>query len=399
MKKSIFSLFLLLLLKSTMANSVLVKLFNNSNATIHCTNLRIQNGSFGIRDHGNPFYGKEYGPGSHLELNTGSASAFCGTDGYVEFQTQVNNKTYQILISFDNPFIGSNEFFASASPPFQIRHLNGGSGSDMVISFELSGGPTPTPTPVAPSPIVISNAGSKTITGKISWNINDTGWPPSDDLTKAFEISIKAPTLFVVDGSGKASATYQNQRGWFEQVKELNNISIKFTDRQKERPAQLQSAPNPLSPLRTVSFQITNLPDGIPLVISAKPTNNQWIKGKNIPESNKPYTKWIAFLNEKNNNGSNVQYEVVAAWFDAGGNYAGNATGNIPDEWLKQLKNLRPKSDFGGHQTDLSRRPLSSPIKNNSFKKQETIMQNPAQQPVNRPVQQTIRSRNQFSNK
>jgi hypothetical protein len=362
MKKTIIAFMLLLLIKGATANSVTIKLFNNSNATIACSNLKIHNGSFGVKDHGNPFHGKTYGPGTHLEYSSGSASAFCGTDGYVEFQTNINNKTYQFLISFDNPFIGTNSYSASASYPFQITHLNGGPGSDMVLSFELSGGPQITAA-TPPPPIAIDAGGRKTITGKFSWNINETGLPADQDLTKAFTITIKAPAIFNIDATGRAAQWYQGKQGWFGNITELQNVKITYTDSRTINANRNNQAPNPLSPQRTIHFMVSNLPEDVPLSITAVPTDSKWNKGKDIPEIQNPNIKWMAFILEKSKTDNTIIYDVAAAWFDGAGNYGGNTNGGLRSEIAAQLKNRRPQSDFG-NQADFRKRNLIRPTQN-----------------------------------
>ncbi|HQW46179.1 MAG TPA: hypothetical protein PLZ98_03840 [Chitinophagaceae bacterium] len=371
MKNIIQTLGFLFCLQIAKANSVTIKLFNNSNATIHCSDLKIHNGDFLIKDHGNPFYGKVYAPGSKLELNTGSADAFCGTDGYVEFQTSINNKTYQFLISFDNPFIGSNEFYASASSPFVIKHLNGGGGSDMVLSYELTGGPSISPAPPPPPPINIPQTGNKSITGTFTWSINDTGLPSDEDLTKAFDISVKAPTQFVIDASGKSNNSYQNKNGYFNEIKELKNISITYTDDRNRISANRNVAPNPLSPQRVIRYTISNLPDNIPLSIHPVPVNIKWNKGKNIPDNHQQNAKWIVFILEKNKTDQAINYNVAGGWFDEVGNAASDATGGLKKEMIKGLKSRRPQSDFGGNQEDYRKKNVLIP--NQSIERKITI--------------------------
>ncbi|MBK8146031.1 MAG: hypothetical protein IPK62_14110 [Bacteroidetes bacterium] len=360
--KIIIQMFCILLsVQLAKANSVTIKLFNNSNATIHCTDLKIHNGSLRVKDYGNPFYGKVYGPGTNLELKTGSADAFCGTDGFVEFRTSIQNITYQFMITFDNPFIGTNEYSASATNPFIIRHLNGGSGSDMVLSYELIGGPPLTPAPPPIPPIHLPTSGNKTIKGTFTWNINDTGLPSEEDLTKAFDISVKAPTEFIVNASGKSEQTYQSYNGYYNNIQEIKNVSITFTDERYRQTNSRDMAPNPLNPQRTIRYQINNLPENIPLVITANPTNSKWKKGKNIPENSNQEAKWIAFLLEKNKTENVINYTVAAAWFDGEGNSASDATGGLKSEYIKNLKNFRPQSDFGGNQEDFRKRNVIRP--------------------------------------
>ncbi len=148
MKKILLFLLLFSTAMLTHANSVTVKLFNNSNSIIKALASEIHNGSFLVKDHGLNVDKIQCPVGDVVIFRTGTANVFCGTDGFIEFEVRFENKIYQVHISFDNPFIGGNEFFGSASTPFKIKYLSGGDGGEAVASFELTGGPTATPTPL-----------------------------------------------------------------------------------------------------------------------------------------------------------------------------------------------------------------------------------------------------------
>ena len=187
MKKILLFLLLFSTVILTHANSVTVKLFNNSNSIIKALASEIHNGSFLVKDHGLNVDKIQCPVGDVVIFRTGTADVFCGTDGFIEFEVRFENKIYQVHISFDNPFIGDNEFFGSASTPFKIKYLSGGDGGDAVASFELTGGPTATPTP---PPVQLPATGSRIISGYFSWDINESGLPKLEDLSKAMEGTI-----------------------------------------------------------------------------------------------------------------------------------------------------------------------------------------------------------------
>ncbi len=350
-----FAAFLLfaILASPCMANSVRIKLFNNSNCTIRGTDLQIHNGDFPIRDHGNPLYNKSFPPGSYAELYTGTASAFCGTDGYVEFQTEVAGKTYQIAIHFNNPYIGSNAFNGVASSPFVIKHLGGGDGADAMVSYELTGGPkidagAPPPPPV----IELPTTGNRVVSGTISWSIDTTGQPEEADLSQAFLFTVTAPARLLRNANGGAS--YQDTKGTFDNIFELKDLNVTFTDSRTE--ARRDGIGNIMAANRSVKYIIHNLPDGLPINIVLRPASLVWKPGIRFTEK-PPGTpldaKWVVFLQETLHTEVRINYVVYGSWFDTDGKYAGGPSPGKMPGFLADLKNRPIRSTFGASPNDL----------------------------------------------
>lgn len=344
MKKLPLFFFFFCLCSFSKANSVTIKLFNNSNSTIIASASDIHNGSFLVKDHGLSVDKTECPSGEVVIFKTGAADIFCGTDGYIEFQVKFENKIYQIHISFDNPFIGSNEFYGSASSPFIIKYLSGGNGSDAVVSYELTGGPTATP---PPPPVQLPVTGNRTVSGYLTWDITETGLPKNENLTTAFSITVKAPTALSRTKDGTGNDSYQEYNGYFNEFSVLKNARIQFTDPLTEPTRNEKYKTNILSKKRTVRYSISNLPEGIPLDIKIIPTSNNWNPGSNTvtAPANNAKARWTIFVLEKSRTANGILYDVFGGWLNPDGSYGGNVSAGLKKEFSDALrKNI--KSDF-----------------------------------------------------
>lgn len=297
-------------------------------------------------------------PGQINEFKIHDDRFHCGLEGLVEWILRLDNKTYIIHVDFNIPFVGGNDFFYSASYPFVMRHMGGGDGGDVELTFEIYGGPpTPqaAPEPLPPPPIYLPTRGNNAIQGQILWNAEETGLPKRSDekkllldyLASAFKIEVMAPTQFRtnIDGSGKDN--YNGSTGYFAEYKKLEHAKITVSDGTNSSPNRPDIARKPLSPVRIIRFTISGLPEQVPVNITLNTKNSDWETGVHTPAkpSAKPDAKWLVFIHEKEKSSSRVEYQVYGAWFSGDGGYSSDLT---TTGIISALKKSVTASIFGG---------------------------------------------------
>lgn len=288
---------------------------------------------------------------------TGESAGFCGVSGFLDLCGFDDEGTkYKIHITYDNPFIGDNEFHTAVDFPFRIKFLGGGEGSDMEISFDITGGPEPSP---PPPPIELPNTGNKTVTGQFSWDANETGEPQSGDLKKrflnylttAFKVEVVAPAQLGRNKDGSGNDHYQGYAGYYTNYTKLENLKIVFIDSRDEKKNNNINGIKILSPVRIIKFYISNLPANIPLHISVNTRNANWNTGRNTPpaQPGKTEARWMVFVHPAENTIAYLNYEVYGAWFYGDGGYSSNHVTSLLINNLK--KKLNPF--YGGIPADI----------------------------------------------
>lgn len=322
-------------------------------------------------------------PGKIGEFKIHDDRFYCGLEGLVEWSYSQDSKIYTIHVDFNIPFVGGNEFFYSATYPFAMKHVGGGDGGNVELTFEISGGP-PEPRltkPLPPPPITLPTSGNKIIKGQFYWNANETGLPKrSDDkkqllysLTGAFKIDVMAPTQLRRNSDGGGKDNYKGNSGYFADYKKLANAKISFTDSRDDHPDRTDIAHQPLSPIKIIRFSISGLPEDIPVNIIVNTKNPDWQTGAQTPAkpTGKPDARWLVFIHEKEKTVNLIKYQVFGAWFSGDGGYSSDlATTGI----IAQLKRNITTSFFGGMPGDIKIKntnktvPVKTPIHKSQHK-------------------------------
>ncbi len=314
----LFSTILLGLVTIAKANEVNVIIVNYSNYSIYGSTSDVRNGSFLVHD-GPSLSRAEVKKGSTARFSTGQALPFCGTDGYVFYKAVANGKEYFINIQFDVPYIGENEFYHTADAPFRIKHVVGGPGSNVTITYELTGGPTEI-IPNAP-PINLPTKGTAWYTGNINWNSNNIGLP-EEDVLEAFDFEVTAPTKFYPNYPANNNPNFTGgsispSSGTFTDYKPLPNI--KAIVKKNETSSNERFEKNVYS--ISLNYSVNNLPNNIPLEIRVTPKNSFWQKGNATPS--KPQTnvviKWTVFAEQIKNIQGNGNFKINGVWANAQG--------------------------------------------------------------------------------
>lgn len=409
MKKILFH-FIFLVPLWGFANSVRIKIINNSNTAFTLTNNAAKKGKFCVGDI--PTYTTTINPGVWGEYYSAESCGATGVDGFVEYTATKDGKTYQLYIGFDNPFIGDNEYDPKVSYPFFIKHISGGDGSDVFITYEITGGPAPVP---PPAPLVLPAKGNRIISGSFIWDADITGMPSTEEWRSAFSVIAKAPKYLKLNNDNTGNDTYGNQRGSFEELQTVGTVVF----------SQENNEVNNINPLQTtiagskriIYYRILYLPEGVPVSIHAEP-GVAWIPGINsTSKPDKPYSEYIAYCIEKNKTKAGVNYFVEAAWF-----YSNNAgTGNCTTDNTAALKILSGKQVkpsgvdivFGNGGYDnrtgktgngISKVPLSGNKSSTPLNRNNGTGQNPSantgnQLKTNLPAQQRINVKQKAINK
>lgn len=334
----LFSTILLGLVTIAKANEVNVIIVNNSNYSIYGSTSDVHNGSFLVHD-GPSLSRAEVKRGSTARFSTGQASPFCGTDGYVIYKAVANGNEYFFYVKFDVPYIGDNEFYYTSDAPFIMKHIVGGPGSNVTITFELTGGPTAV-TPPAP-PITLPTNGNAWAADTISWNSNITGMPEGN-ITDAFEFTVVAPSKFypkyaAPSGPSFTSGTVSPESGRFSDFKPLPNVKVQVIENPRKEYDRMQQNIYSMS----VNYTIANLPAGIPLEIRATPKFSFWKTGGATPVSpNEKLSKWTVYAEKTRIEQAASNFKINGCWVDAQGNITGTDNNASPAGKLLLNKQL-----------------------------------------------------------
>lgn len=317
MKKNAFVLTtLLVIMNYVFANSVKIKIINNSNTAFIKTNHVANMGKYCVKDY--PNYTNTIAPGSFGEFYSTESCGATGVDGFVEYSATKEGKTYQLYIGFNNPFVGSNEYDPKISYPFIIKHISGGGGSDVFITYEINGGPSPVPPPV---PVLINATGNRIISGSFIWNENIEGMPELNGLDLAnntFGIIAKAPSILVRNTEGTGSNIYNGQRGNFSNLRTVGSISFRIIE-------------NSFANKKNIQYTISNLPENVPITIGSEAITD-WQPGEASPPKpeNQTTSQYIIILDEANKSINSVNYKITGGWLvNVGNGKSGGATSDM----------------------------------------------------------------------
>jgi hypothetical protein len=339
MKKILFHLIFLVPLWG-LANSVRIKIINNSNTTFVLGGYKVNHGKACVSD--SPVPGPaNIEPGTYVVFYTSEACGATGNDGYVEYIAQRDGKSYQVYIGFDVPFIGDNEYDPRASHPFFIKHISGGDGSDVFITFEVTGGPVSVPPPL---PLVLPAKGNRIISGSFIWDADVAGMPSSEEWRSAFSVIAKAPKYLKLNNDNTGPDTYGNQKGSFEELQMVGTVVFSLENNETNTTINSRQLQTTIAnSKRIIYYRILYLPEGVPVSIHAEP-GVAWVPGVNSPlKPDKPYSEYIAYCIEKNKTKAGVNYFVEAAWFYS--NNAGNGSSTTDDAAARKIlsgKQVRP---------------------------------------------------------
>ena len=309
------------------ANSVNIRIINNSNCSIYGYTSKINNGSFLIKDNGQVSKA-EVKKGSTAEFSTGYADAFCGTDGYVYYKTTVNGRDYFVYVRFDVPYIGDNDFYYTSDAPFRMKHVVGGPGSNVTITFELTGGAIAVEPPAPPFDLPTS--GASWLTGSVTWNEQSVGMP-NGNPANAFDFEVIAPSRFhpnypASKGPSFTEGTVSPESGTLTDYKALPAIKVEIKEADK---TAVKSNMAVSIYARKYIFTISNLPYGIPLEIRIKPKAAFWNPGTATPlqPSGASKSKWCVYPKKTREDSQGANFSILGMWMNNDGTAAvGNAT-------------------------------------------------------------------------
>lgn len=324
--------FIVLFIKTSLlvtANSVTVLIVNKSKHSIYGYSSQVMNGSFFVNDNGK-VSPDEIKPGATARFQTSQALALCGTEGFVTYAVNFEGKKYFLTVRFDVPYWGDNDFFYSADPPFTIRHIVGGPGSNVTITFEITG--ELTPGKVTPPPVEIPLTGNGWISGKIDWK-SEAG-TPKEDLENAFEVEVLAPTKFWPKSANNIA---DRSDGTYTDYKVVSKATVVF-EKKKARDDMHVSVYNETT---TLKYTISNLPTGVPFQVKMKPVSGFWqTTGKTPPQpAQYPNSKWFVYTTEIKNGGGIINYSMQGAWMNYDGSFIGS-DGNVQGTKLSDLKKV-----------------------------------------------------------
>lgn len=326
------------------SNSVSIKIINNSIWTLERTNFRVDHGKLCVTD--DPSSDHVIPAAAMGKFYSGPSCGATGNDGFVEYTIRAEGKIYQVYIGFDVPFIGDNSYDPKASHPFVIKHLSGGEGSEVFISYEISGGPSPKP---PPPPLILPSKGNRTISGYFVWDTNKTGLPFNNEMVTAFSVRAKAPRLFRMNNDGTGSHQYGTAVGTYE---DMQDVGMVFFTLQKPGSISTESSRWQESSIangqQLVYYKITNLPEGIPIDVKAEPAVS-WEPGPAAdPKPNKPSAEYIAYCSVKGKGVDNINYQVEAIWTFTNGTGAGMSDNPDARRQILAKKGIHPGMDVFG---------------------------------------------------
>lgn len=362
------------------ANSVRIKIINNSNGIMKFGNYKVDHGQACVSDAPSPGTAI-INPGEQGGFYSQQACGLTGNTGYIEYIINKDGKVYQVYIGFDVPFIGSNEYEPRASYPFTIKHLSGGEGSDVYITYEISGGPQPVP---PPPPILISTTGNRIITGSFSWDESAVGMPVLDGMdmaTATFDIHAKAPFYLIRNSVGTGSSFYQGQAGDFSGSQRVGSVSYSVSE-------------NVLVGRKVIHYKISNLPDNVPISVFTEPMT-EWQPGDNSPT--KPETqnnaRYMIVINEANKTSNSISYQIIGGWIVDFGTGKKEGTSSDMQALMDLAKNKVLTTGEDITMGDVFMKKGNTPLKNSQLKSNAIIKNNKEQfsnNKTNLPVQQKI---------
>ncbi|HLK13906.1 MAG TPA: hypothetical protein VKT78_03800 [Fimbriimonadaceae bacterium] len=239
---------------------------NQSNTTLNVAGAITTSGSYV----GDPMF-KAIGPMQQLTVKAQNDIPFCGCSGSIFLQPE--HGSGQVVIQFDNPYIGSNSYKYSAPAGwdcFGIKGNNGvdGSGNDATLPVRIEGkvalsnrGPD----------VPLATIGEGMVQGRVLWP-NSFGSPSWDSARSAsatlhasgpwgfFEFSVTQPTKFQPYAlANSLTALFYNGK-WGELIDTAKTGTIVFA-----------ALPNPPPGFSGFQFTISRLPIGVPISISVGP--------------------------------------------------------------------------------------------------------------------------------
>ncbi|MBK8520692.1 MAG: hypothetical protein IPL54_07355 [Chitinophagaceae bacterium] len=329
MKKLSFFVIFIKITLLVSANSVTVLIVNKSKHSIYGYSSQVKNGSFFVNDNGK-VSPDEVKPGATAKFQTSQALALCGTEGYVTYAVNFEGKKYFLHVRFDVPYWGDNEFFYNADPPFKIRHIVGGPGSNVTITYEVYG--EVPPGKITPAPVDLPLTGIGWITGKIDWKF-EIG-TPKEDPENAFEMEVLAPTKFWPKSANNIA---DKSDGTYTDYKVVSKATVTFEKKKARDDMHVSLYPKST----TLNYTISNLPTGVPFQVKMKPVSGFWqTSGKTPPQpAQYPNSKWFVYTTEIKNDDGVINYSMQGAWMNYDGSFIGS-DGHAQNTKLGDLKKV-----------------------------------------------------------
>ncbi|WP_395844821.1 aegerolysin family protein [Cystobacter fuscus] len=114
------------------SRSVTVTFTNNTSQALVLANAALQGGTWSQ----NMYPPSQINPGQKVTWESESNGFATGTQGTVTYNVQ--NGAGQAMMSWNDPFSGSNAYTQSATGPYRISPPSGGDGNNANVAFTLS---------------------------------------------------------------------------------------------------------------------------------------------------------------------------------------------------------------------------------------------------------------------